>query len=211
MPRRTQNFSLLRLRNLLQRMVARCTLAPFFRAFGRGSVLLSPRSIEGIQRIRIGHRVYIADGAVLAAVPHTGAENCELVIGDGCFLSRDVHLYATASIVLEPEVLCAANVYVADNSHAFGHRSTPILEQEIRQLRPVRIGRGAWLGQNVCVIGASIGKGSVVGANSVVLSDVPDDCVAVGAPARVVRRLGSAACEDASHAPARRSQEKEIP
>jgi acetyltransferase-like isoleucine patch superfamily enzyme len=53
----------------------------------------------------------------------------------------------------------------------------------------VRIGSGAWLGENVCVIGANVGRNSVVGANSVVMSDIPDFCVAVGAPARVIRRF----------------------
>lgn len=204
MSRRTENFPLLRLRNLLQRLVSRCLLAPFFGAFGRGAVLLKPRSIEGIGRIRIGDRVYIADGAVLAAVPHTGAERCELVIGKGCFLCRDVHLYATASIVFEEEVLVAANVYVSDNSHGFADCATPILQQEIKQLRPVRIGRGAWLGQNVCIIGASVGKGAVIGANSVVLSDVPDDCIAVGAPARIVRSLQETGAPEQPGAPLRR-------
>lgn len=186
---RTENFPLLRIRNLVQRLVARCTLGPFFGRFGRGSVILKARSIEGIRRIQIGDRVYIADGAVLAAVPHTGEPSCELIIGDGCILYRDVHVYATYSIVFEEEVGLAANVYVADNSHVFTDKELPIIEQGITQLRPVRIGRGSWLGQNVCVIGASIGKGCVIGANSVVLSDVPDYCVAVGAPARVVRQL----------------------
>jgi acetyltransferase-like isoleucine patch superfamily enzyme len=186
---RTENFPLLRIRNLVQRLVARCTLGPFFGKFGSGSVILKPRSIEGISRIQIGKRVYIADGAVLAAVPHTGAQTCELIIGDGCFFCRDANIFSTNSVVIEEEVLFAANVYVADNSHSFTDRERPIIQQEIMQLRPIRIGRGSWLGQNVCVIGASIGKGCVIGANAVVLSDVPDYCVAVGAPARVVRQL----------------------
>lgn len=53
---------------------------------------------------------------------------------------------------------------------------------------PVLIDDGAWLGQNLVVCpGVRIGKGAVVGANSVVLSNVPDNAVAVGAPARIVR------------------------
>jgi acetyltransferase-like isoleucine patch superfamily enzyme len=50
------------------------------------------------------------------------------------------------------------------------------------------IGDGAWLGENVCVIGASVGKQSVVGANSVVMQDIPDYCVAVGTPAKIIKR-----------------------
>lgn len=60
--------------------------------------------------------------------------------------------------------------------------------QPIKQLNHVRIGEGAWLGENVCIIGASVGKQSVIGANSVVSKDIPDYCVAVGAPAIIVKR-----------------------
>lgn len=42
------------------------------------------------------------------------------------------------------------------------------------------IGEGSWLEVNVCVMGATIGKHCVVGANSVVIHDIPDYCVVVG-------------------------------
>ena len=50
------------------------------------------------------------------------------------------------------------------------------------------IGDGVWLGENACVIGVSIGKNSVVGANAVVTKDVPDYCVVAGAPAYIIKR-----------------------
>jgi len=53
----------------------------------------------------------------------------------------------------------------------------------------VSIGDGSWLGHGVVVLpGARIGRHVVVGANSVVTGEIPDRSVAVGAPARVVRR-----------------------
>jgi acetyltransferase-like isoleucine patch superfamily enzyme len=50
------------------------------------------------------------------------------------------------------------------------------------------IGEGSWIGHNACVIGVRVGKHCVIGASAVVLRDLPDYSVAVGAPARVVRR-----------------------
>jgi acetyltransferase-like isoleucine patch superfamily enzyme len=52
----------------------------------------------------------------------------------------------------------------------------------------VTIGDGAWIGENACVIGASVGKNAVIGANAVVTQDVPDFSVAVGVPARIIKR-----------------------
>jgi acetyltransferase-like isoleucine patch superfamily enzyme len=55
--------------------------------------------------------------------------------------------------------------------------------------RPVTIGDGSWLGHGTVVLpGASIGRHVVVGANSVVTGVIPDFSVAVGSPARVIRR-----------------------
>lgn len=53
----------------------------------------------------------------------------------------------------------------------------------------VSIGAGTWIGENVVILSCNIGKNCVVGSNAVVLHDVPDFCVAVGIPARVVQRF----------------------
>lgn len=52
----------------------------------------------------------------------------------------------------------------------------------------MRIGEGSWLGENVCVIGASVGKHCTIGANAVVTKDIPDYSVAVGIPAKVIKQ-----------------------
>ena len=64
-----------------------------------------------------------------------------------------------------------------------------IYKQGVGSLSPVVIGEGSWLGENVCVCGAKVGKHCVIGANSVVTTDIPDYCVAVGSPAKVVKRF----------------------
>lgn len=185
-------FILYRLANGLRRSLFRLAVGPFFGRLGKGSNMVRPRGIEGISRIFIDDAVYIAEGGLLAAIPHTGYAECRLTIGQGCKLGAFNHIYATRAVVLEEKVLTAGNVYIADNSHGFADAARAIMDQPVEQLPSVRIGAGSWLGQNVCVIGASIGRGCVIGAGSVVTSDIPDHCVAVGAPARVVRRYDPA-------------------
>lgn len=124
----------------------------------------------------------------LAAEPLTGADTCRLVINKGCSVGDFAHIYATKEIVLEKDVLLANFVYISDNVHGFENINLPIIKQQVIQRNTVRIGEGSWLGEHVCVIGANIGKHCIIGANSVVTHDIPDYCVAVGAPARVIKR-----------------------
>jgi acetyltransferase-like isoleucine patch superfamily enzyme len=56
--------------------------------------------------------------------------------------------------------------------------------------QPIRIGRNVWIGFDSCVLpGVTIGEGAVIGARSVVVEDVPPFSVAVGNPARIIRKL----------------------
>ncbi len=144
--------------------------------------------LEGHKRIFIGTKVYINSNGWLASIPLTGDNNCHLTIGDGTYIGRFCHFYATSKIEIGKKVLIADKVYLSDNMHGYRDINIPVIDQPVEQLNPVIIKDGAWLGENVCVVGASVGKNSVVGANSVVTKDIPDHCVAAGYPAIIIRR-----------------------
>lgn len=164
-----------------------------FEAFGRRSVIQPPARIEGERWISVGCDVFIGAGSYLQVL-YGDEGNGRLEIGDGTSVTGNCVISAAASVVLGPKVLLARNVYIADHRHAFSDVTRAVLDQGVEQIEPVEIGEGAWLGQNVVVgPGVRIGRGAVIGAGSVVLSDVPDFCVAVGAPARVVREISPAA------------------
>ena len=82
----------------------------------------------------------------------------------------------------------ADKVFISDASHVFKNVSLPIFSQGMEMVNPVYIGDESWIGENVCIIGAKIGKHCVIGANSVVLHDIPDYSVAVGSPAKVIKK-----------------------
>jgi acetyltransferase-like isoleucine patch superfamily enzyme len=160
-----------------------------FASFGSHSVLQPPIRIDGESRIAIGADVFVGSGAWLQVIGGPEGEGF-IEIGDGASLAGGCVLSSAARIRLGRRVLFARHVYVADHRHAFADGSRAVIDQGIEQVMPVTIGDGAWLGENVVVgPGVTIGRGAVVGANAVVLNDVPDRAVAVGAPARVVRRL----------------------
>jgi acetyltransferase-like isoleucine patch superfamily enzyme len=165
-----------------------------FAGFGKHTVLTRPLRLVGEERIRIGDHVFLGGGCWLQALPDD--VNCSVVlsIGSGTSIAGACVISAVHEVRIEEDVLIARNVYIADHRHRFDVTELPILAQGLDQVAPVHIKRGAWLAQNVVVCpGVTIGRGAVIGANSVVKQDIPDFAVAVGSPARVVKRIGLAA------------------
>jgi len=159
-----------------------------FAKIGSRSRLIRTK-VDGYKRISIGTQVYINDKTWLACRPLTGDINCSLSIGDGTYIGRFCHVYSTSKIEIGKKVLIADKVYLSDNVHGYQNISQPVIDQPVEQLNAVIIMEGAWLGENVCVIGASVGKNSVVGANAIVTKNIPDYCVVVGSPAYIIRRF----------------------
>lgn len=160
---------------------------PIFGSISIKAIIDSPLKINGASHIYIGS-VYVGYKSWLAARPHTGYKDVKLVIEDGCSIGNFNHIYATKSIVIHKNVLTADKVYISDNMHGYENVNIPIMNQPIVQHGEVEIGEGSWLGENVCVLGARIGKHCVIGANSVVIKDIPDYCVAVGSPAKIIKQ-----------------------
>ena len=110
-------------------------------------------------------------------------------IGDRCLIGRGSGIVGHFSIEIGNDVWTGHHVYITDQNHGYEDISKPI-SQQTQPERAVRIGDGSWLGHGCIVLpGVSIGRHVVVGANSVVTHDLPDYCVAVGAPARVIRQF----------------------
>ena len=152
------------------------------------SKIISPLKLDGINNFQIGENVNICYKSWLAAVSYTN-ESVRLIIGDGTAIGHFAHIYATKLINIGKNVLIADKVYISDNLHGYVDIYTPIKKQPILQKECVFIGDDSWIGENVCIIGASVGKHCVIGANSVVTKDIPDYCVAVGSPAKVIKKF----------------------
>ncbi len=163
-----------------------------FGAFGEGSVIcFPPDTIMNERFIRIGAGTVIGRGVALSAGMMPGQEctNETVVrIGDRCLIGRGSGIVGHLSIEIGDDVWTGHYVYITDQNHGWDDPDLPISKQ-FQPEREVRIGDGSWLGHGTVVLpGATIGRNVVVGANSVVTGTLPDNCVAVGAPARVIRQ-----------------------
>lgn len=176
--------------------------ASSFRAFGRNVYIFPGVTIDGPQNISIGDEVIIQDGTVLSVHPgNQGSEPRGLRIGSGSNIGRRNHFYSLNQITIGAKVLTAPSVYISDCTHEFSNPNIPIIDQPVRVLSPVTIGDGTWIGQGACIIGCRVGRNCVIGANSVVLKDVPDHSVVAGAPARLIRQYDPATQQWIRHDP----------
>lgn len=111
-----------------------------------------------------------------------------LMIGNNVTIGAYGFVNAAGNVTVGDNVLCADKVNIVAENHGYADINTPIRNQPCTPGEIV-IGEGSWLGINVTVLaGTTIGKNSVVGANSVVKGHFDDYCVIAGNPARVVKR-----------------------
>lgn len=167
-----------------------------YAAFGADSVIAEPATITCPHRIEIGDGVLIMPGAWLSVVEEHRGRRYEprLRIGDRASLGRDMVIACIGLVEIGADVLTGDRVFIGDTYHDFRDPNTPVGRQHMVDPRPVRIGRGAFLGLGAIVLpGVTIGENGYVGAGAVVTEDVPDRCVVVGNPARVIRRWDDAA------------------
>lgn len=162
-----------------------------FGRLGRGSWLRRPIAIINGRQIEIGEDCFIRDGARLEVVNRPGLPGGKLRIGNRVSIEQGAHIIACDDVVIEDDVCITPRCTIVDTTHSVGEATDGNRASVVDRGRAfVRIRRRAFLGANVVVLpNVTIGENSIIGANSVVTTDIPDDCVAVGAPARVVRRL----------------------
>jgi virginiamycin A acetyltransferase len=104
-------------------------------------------------------------------------------IDDNVYIGPRCHL---GLVHLEDNVLLAAGVHVPSGPNTHGTDSSLPIRDQPGRLQMVRIGAGSWIGSN-CVVLADVGRNSIVAAGAVVTGQLPDDVVAAGVPARIVR------------------------
>ena len=163
-----------------------------FGRFGEGSFIAFPITVLYGERwiwigegTRIGPNLSLSVGMAPQQVP---VSDPVVRIGDRCVIGRGSGIVAHLSVEIGDDVWTGHYVYITDQNHGYEDVTRPIGAQ-VQPERPVSIGAGSWLGHGVVVVpGATIGRHVVVAANSVVAGELPDNCVAAGNPARVIRR-----------------------
>lgn len=139
--------------------------------------------------ISVGAGSMVMKNAILHVYNFRGLPRSGITIGVRSLVGEGSILRGQGGIVIGDDVYLGTLVQVLAVNHTFGDTSRPISQQGITA-EGIRILDGAWVGSGAIILdGVRIGQNAVVGAGALVTRDVPDYCVAVGNPARIVRDL----------------------
>jgi acetyltransferase-like isoleucine patch superfamily enzyme len=152
---------------------------------GADAEIRGPVLIRNNGYIDIGDRLIMAASWYKPVVISLVKTDARLVIEDDVFINYGVEIGLQKEVFIGAKSLIANDCIIYDSDW---HRLDG-LEQEFPAY-PTRIGRGVWLGARVIVLkGVSIGDNTVVAANSTVTSDLPDNVLAGGNPAVIIRPI----------------------
>lgn len=181
-----------------------------FKKVGKGVVFGRNLTLRHPHKISLGENAFLDDHVVLDA---KGVKNEGIHIGDNAFIGRNTilsckegsiflddysNISANCTLLSETEIrmgkycFLAGHCYlVAGGNHSFDSLSVPIMFQPSLSKGGIKIEEDVWLGAGVIVLdGVSIGKGTVVGAGSLVKDPLPEYCIAAGTPAKKIKDRG---------------------
>lgn len=174
---------------------------------GKGVTIARNVTFRGAAKVSLGDRVFVDERCMIAARGKDASvviENdvllaCntivrsrggELIVGQGSSIGSNCILATDSRLVVGKDVLLGAYTYLcAGGSHKFDDKNIPVIRQSCESKGGVSVGDGAWIGAHTTVLdGAKIGAGAVVGANSLVKTELPDMSVSYGTPARIQKQ-----------------------
>lgn len=162
-----------------------------FKNFDLTSTIFYPSYFIGQEFISIGHNVKIGRKSVITAWKSLNS-NPIISIGDYVDLGEDCHITAANKIIIGNHVLLGKKVTITDNAHGSCSSLSELhyspLSRKIYSKGPVIIGENVWIGDKSTILpNVNIGKGAIIGANSVVTRDVAAYSVVAGVPAKEVK------------------------
>lgn len=159
--------------------------------FGKGSLIYFPMLVNNKKCISIGENVTFRERLRMDAIKCMNDQyfTPRIIIEDNVHAEQDCQIFAANLVHIKKNVTLSSHVFITDAEHEYrGVEHESILKQKLIFGKTI-IEEEAFIGIGVRIIKAvHIGKHAVIGANSVVTKDIPAYSVAVGNPAKVIRK-----------------------
>ncbi len=159
-----------------------------YKNIGKKTYIDKSVHIIGLKNIRIGSNNIISDDTWLNVNDRTDGK-IGIEIGNNCYIGKRNFFSSSAKITLKDYFMSGINCSLLGSDHLIDEPLKPYIHTGTTNDTSIYIGTNVWFGANVTVIGdVKIGHGSIIGANSLVLKDIPPFSIAVGNPAKVIKR-----------------------
>jgi acetyltransferase-like isoleucine patch superfamily enzyme len=148
------------------------------------------RSVNFIGRkhVSIGQGSVVSDEAWFN-VNNRALPKMRIMIGKNCYIGKRNFFSSGQKIDIGDFVMTGINCCFLGADHKVNNPMKPYISTGVTDEKSISIEHNVWLGANVTVLGGvTIGRGAIIGANSLVLEDIPEFSIAVGSPAIVIKR-----------------------
>ncbi|RZK04462.1 MAG: acyltransferase, partial [Flavobacterium sp.] len=166
-----------------------------FKHFAGPGIFPESYKITNPRYISIGKNFRCLANLRLEAIDYYAKQNFtpSIIIGDNVFFNSDCHIAAISEVIIGDNVLLASRVFISDHFHGNINESDlayiPI-NRPLSSKGAVIIENDVWIGEGVCILpGVTVGKFSIIGANSVVTQNVLPYSVVGGVPAKLIKVL----------------------
>jgi len=182
-------YYLKKLHTRIQDLYVKHFIKPQLSSLGAGFTFMKPWHVKIFGTpIHIGKYATLiasSDNIIRISVWSNSADKGSIHMGNHCMICPGVRIGSAERINIGDNCMIASNAYIADSDwHDIYNRTT------MGKTAPVDIADNVWVGEGAIVCkGVAIGENSIVGAGSVVVSDIPPGCISAGNPARIVKRL----------------------
>ncbi|GKX67465.1 acyltransferase [Inconstantimicrobium mannanitabidum] len=158
-------------------------------SFGRGVNIGDFVLIDALSRngVSIGNNVRIGDFTRILCTGTIRNIGNGIKIGNNCGMGENCFFGAAGGIEIGNDVIMGQNVRFHSENHNFGDINVPIRLQGVNS-KGIKIGDNCWIGSGVVFLdGVTVGSGCVIGANTLVNKDIPDNAIVAGSPVKIIK------------------------
>lgn len=161
-----------------------------FKYFGKDATISWPSILTfGEGTISIGDKSVVKPNSRIENFSNRLNAEIAIKIGDRCDLGYYFTILNASKVTIGNDVLIASHVLITSENHGIDPESLYPYKEQPLTISSVSIGDGCWIGEKVCILpGVHIGKQCIIGAGSIVTKSIPDYSIAVGNPAKVIKK-----------------------
>ena len=159
--------------------------------FGKGSYIREHSKISGGRNIFLGKHTRIYPYCRIECFCKISGQklNPKIKIGDNVLMGRNTTILCANNVEIGDNTMFASYCFVSDENHGVDLSTNERYECQKLQISSVRIGNNCWIGEKVIILpGTTIGDNTIIGAGSVVTKSLPKNVIAVGNPAKIIKK-----------------------